>query len=691
MPRQVPLDRVRNIGVMAHIDAGKTTTTERILFYTGRSHRIGEVHDGSAVMDWMELEQERGITITSAATTCFWRNHRINIIDTPGHVDFTMEVERSLRVLDGAVAVFCAVGGVEPQSETVWRQADRYGIPRLAFVNKMDRRGADLGRAIRQMRERLAANPISIQIPIGREDGFSGVVDLIEMKAIVYDEETLGAKWHEEDPRGELLDRALEAREDMISALGELDEGIMDAYLEGREPSPGEVRAALRRATLERKAVPVLCGTAFKNKGIQPLLDAVVDYLPSPREIEPPAVVEGLAEGERLEVDPEGPLVALAFKIMNDPFAGQLTYLRIYRGTLTAGRTVVNGRTARKERIGRVLMMHADKREEVKSAGPGEIVACVGLKQVSTGDTLCDPGDPVVLEAIPVPEPVISVAIEPQTERDQDKLTDALGRLAREDPTFRVRSDPETGQMVVWGMGELHLEIIVDRLRREFGVEALYGRPEVAYKERLSRPVEVDYRHVHQSGGHGQYAHVKIRFTPGEPGSGLTFASSVVGGHVPKEYFPAVEQGLLDGMQAGILGGYPLVDLAAELTDGSYHEVDSSDLAFRLCARGALKEAQRKVGNLLLEPIFLLEIVVPNEYLGAVVGDVNGRRGTVKGMEALKGVTVVKAEVPLAETFGYATSLRSMSQGRATFSMQFDHFAPVPTGLREELLRKGGR
>jgi len=690
VPRPVPLKRYRNIGVMAHIDAGKTTTTERILFYTGRSYRMGEVHEGSAVMDWMELEQERGITITSAATTCVWRDHRINIIDTPGHVDFTMEVERSLRVLDAAVAVFCAVGGVEPQSETVWRQANRHHIPRIAFVNKLDRPGADLERTVGMISGRLDANPIVVQLPLGSEQDFRGLVDLIEMRGIVYDEETLGARWREEPLAGETLQAAQEAREAMIAKLAEVDERVFEAWVEDEGLSPELLRAALRRATCDLKAVPVLCGAAFKNKGIQPLLDAVVDYLPAPPDLE--AVHAQGADGQgtlALEHEAEGPLAALAFKVMSDPYAGQLTYLRLYSGTIAQGDTVYNATRSRKERIGRLLMMHADKREDCGSAVAGDIVACVGLKTTGTGDTLCDRRTPVLLESIEVPEPVISVAVEPATEQQQERLGFGLSRLAMEDPTFRVRTDDETGQTLIWGMGELHLEIIMDRLRREFSVDAACGRPQVAYKERLAKPVRVDHRHVKQTGGHGQYAHVIVEFSPGEPGSGLVFESRVTQGRVPREYFGAVQAGLRDGMEFGVLGGYPVVDLTAVLLDGTHHEVDSSDLAFRVCARDALRQAQRRGGLELLEPVVAVEVSVPDECVGGVVGDLSGRRGTVRGMEPRAGFHVVSGLVPLAQTFGYATQLRSLTRGRGTFSMQFEHFAAVPSSLAEAIVRRG--
>ncbi len=690
MPRSVPLTRYRNIGIMAHIDAGKTTVTERVLFYTGRSRRLGEVHEGSATMDWMAQEQERGITITSAATTCSWRNHKVNIIDTPGHVDFTMEVERSLRVLDGAVAVFCAVGGVEPQSETVWRQASRYGIPRIAFVNKMDRPGADLGRAVAMMRERLGANPVLIQVPVGVESSFGGVVDLIEMRCIVYDADTLGAQWREAPMEGELLEQAVSAREEMIALLADHDESLMASYLDGETIEASRIRKALRRATCDLKVVPVLCGSAFKNKGVQPLLDAVVDFLPSPADLPPVQGEDPSRSGVEVSFNAsdDEPLAALAFKVMNDPYVGQLTYLRIYSGKLTSGQTLLNASRSRKERIGRLLQMHADKREDVQDAAAGDIVACVGLKETGTGDTLCEARQPVLLERIEVPEPVISVAIEADNQPEQERLGAALARLAIEDPTFRVRSDAETGQTVIWGMGELHLEIIVDRLRREFNVTAACGRPQVAYKERLTGEVVIDHRHVKQTGGHGQFAHVKISFEPGETGEGLVFENKVVGGRVPREYVPAVQQGVADAMEAGELGGYPIVDLRAVLLDGSAHEVDSSELAFRVCARDAARKAQHKTGNQLLEPVFALDITVPDEFVGAVVGDVASRRGSIRGMEPRTSFHVIRASVPLVETFGYATELRSLTRGRATFSMQFDHFAAVPSGLAEAILKK---
>jgi len=688
MAREYPLDKTRNIGIMAHIDAGKTTTTERILYYTGVNYKIGEVHEGAATMDWMEQEQERGITITSAATTCFWRNHRINIIDTPGHVDFTVEVERSLRVLDGAVAVFCAVAGVQPQSETVWRQANRYRVPRIAFVNKMDRVGANFERCVEQIRERLKSNPIAVQLPVGVEDAFSGVVDLVEMKTVVWSEEELGAKFERIDIAGRLLDEAKRARARMIEQLAEVDDAIMAQFIDGREPSADELRAGLRRATVSMKAVPVLCGSAFKNKGVQPLLDAVVDFLPSPADI---ASVRGVHPDTKQETirkasDAE-PFAALAFKIMGDPFVGQLTFFRVYSGTLESGHTVYNATKGKRERIGRLLRMHANKREEIKDIVAGNIAAAVGLRVTTTGDTLCDEKHPILLEQMQFAAPVISQAIEPRTKADQDKMGMALARLSVEDPTFRVHTDEETGQTIISGMGELHLEIIVDRMKREFKVEANVGKPQVAYRETITAAVEHEYRHVKQTGGHGQYAHVKIRLEPNR-GKGIEFVNDIAGGVIPREFIPAVEKGVRDACDRGVLAGFPTIDAKVTLFDGSYHDVDSSAMAFELAGSMALREAGRRARPVLLEPIMKVEVVTPEDYMGAVIGDLNARRGRIVGMEAQS--QTVTAEVPLSTMFGYATELRSASQGRATYTMEFGHYAPVPTTLSDEIVTRLG-
>ncbi len=691
MPRQHPLKDYRNIGIMAHIDAGKTTTTERILFYTGVSHRMGEVHDGTATMDWMEQEQERGITITSAATTCFWEGVHINIIDTPGHVDFTMEVERSLRVLDGAIGVFCAVGGVEPQSETVWRQADKYGVPRIAFVNKMDRTGADFARVVRMIRERLRANPVPIQIPWGAEDGFSGVIDIVKMKAIAFDEASQGQKVEEREIPAALKEAANEARRQLLEAVSEYDDSIMERYLEGREVPVGDIKAALRRAALEIKVVPVACGSAFKNKGVQPLLDAVVDYLPSPVDLPP---VKGIdtdtdAEVERKPADDE-PLAALAFKIMTDPFVGHLTFIRVYSGRLDAGSYVLNSKTGRKERIGRLLKMHANKREDIKAVYAGDIAACVGLSKTFTGDTLCDPGHPVKLEQMDFPEPVIHIAIEPRTKADQEKLGTSLAKLSQEDPTFRVSTDQETGQTIIAGMGELHLEIIVDRLMREFKVEANVGKPQVAYRESIGKAVESEGKYVKQTGGRGQYGHVWIRLIPGEPGSGFVFENKIVGGTVPREFIPPVEKGIREAMERGVLAGFPVVDVAVEVFDGSYHDVDSSEMAFKVAGSLAFKDGCRKAGLYLLEPIMSVEAVVPEEYMGDVMGDLSGRRGRIQGIDERGGAKVVNAHVPLANMFGYATDLRSKTQGRGTYTMHFSRYERVPQSIADGVIANTG-
>ncbi len=682
------LKKTRNIGLVAHIDAGKTTTTERILYYTGRTHKIGEVHEGTATMDYMPQEQERGITITSAATTCFWRNHRINIIDTPGHVDFTVEVERALRVLDGAVVIFCAVGGVEPQSETVWRQADKYRVPRITFINKMDRIGANFEECLDQMKARLGANPIPIQIPYGVEEGFRGVIDLIEMRAIVWDESTLGARYHYEDVPEEFREKAEEYRIRMLEILADINEEIMIKYLEGREISPDEIRNVLREATITLKAVPVLCGSAFKNKGIQPLLDAIIDYLPSPLDIPP---VKGInpevGEVEERITDSEAPLAALAFKIMTDPYVGTLTFLRIYSGRLESGISVYNATKGKRERIGRLVRMHANRREEIREAEAGDIVAALGLRVTTTGDTLCSETHPIELESLEIPDPVISVAIEPKTKSDQEKLSIALQKIALEDPSFRVVTDHETGQTLIWGMGELHLEIIVDRLMREFKVQARVGRPEVAYKETILALAEAEGKYIKQTGGRGQYGHVKLVIEP-NPEKGFEFVSEIVGGVIPKEYIPAVEKGVREAMEQGVVAGYPMVDIRVRLVDGSYHEVDSSELAFAIAGSLAFKEAAIKARPVLLEPMMRLEVITPEEYLGEVLGDISSRRGKVQGMEQRLGVRVVKAIVPLAEMFGYATELRSKTQGRATFTMQFSHYERMPAPLAEEIERK---
>ncbi|HBT46520.1 MAG TPA: elongation factor G [Peptococcaceae bacterium] len=688
MPREYPLEKTRNIGIMAHIDAGKTTTTERILFYTGRVHRMGEVHEGTATMDWMVQEQERGITITSAATTCFWRDCRINIIDTPGHVDFTVEVERSLRVLDGSVAIFCAVGGVEPQSETVWRQADKYGVPRIAYINKMDRVGADFFRVVSQIAERLGATPVPIQLPIGAEDNFRGIVDLVRMKAVIYTDD-LGTVMEEQPIPPEMAERAAEYREKLLEAVAESDEELMLKYLEGEDLSEEEIKAGIRKATIALKMVPVLCGASFKNKGVQPLLDAIVDYLPAPTDI--PAV-RGVdpqtGEEDRRRSSDNEPFSALAFKIMADPYVGKLTFIRVYSGTLSSGSYVYNSTKGRRERIGRILRMHANHREEVGEAFAGDIVAAVGLRHTTTGDTLCDEEHPIVLEAMQFPEPVISVAIEPKTKADQEKLSLALQKLAEEDPTFRMHTDPETGQTIISGMGELHLEIIVDRLVREFKVGANVGKPQVAYKETIRKAVKAEGKYIRQSGGRGQYGHVVLELEPLEPGKGYEFVSKIVGGVVPKEYIPAVDAGIREAMETGVLAGYPLVDIRAVLVDGSYHEVDSSEMAFKIAASQALKEGVKKAEPVLLEPIMKVEVTVPEEYMGDVIGDINARRGRIEGLEPRGGTEVIRGYVPLAEMFGYATDLRSRTQGRGTYVMQFSHYSEVPQNIAEEIIKR---
>ena len=689
MPRQAPLEKTRNIGIMAHIDAGKTTTTERILFYTGINYKIGEVHEGTATMDWMAQEQERGITITSAATTCMWDDHRINIIDTPGHVDFTMEVERSLRVLDGAVALFDSVAGVEPQSETVWRQADKYGVPRIAFVNKMDRVGANFERSVAMMKDRLRANAVPIHLPIGGEENFRGVVDLVTMQALVWDDDSLGANFTATSIPAELADAAAAAHEKLVEAAAEFDEALLEKYLEGKEISAEELRSAIRKGTLESKIVPVLAGTAFKNKGVQPLLDAVVEFLPSPLD-KPP--VEGLdLDGNpatRKASDSE-PFSALAFKIMTDPFVGALTFFRVYSGTMETGSHVMNStRNGKKERIGRLLKMHANKREEIKEVFAGDIAAAVGLRDTRTGDTLCADNKPVILESIDFPDPVIDIAIEPKTKADQEKLGTSLAKLATEDPSFRVRSDKETGQTIIAGMGELHLEIIVDRLLREFKVDANVGKPQVAYRETIRKKVEEEHKFVRQTGGRGQFGHVLLRVEPLPPGSGFEFKDEVKGGTVPREYIPAVEKGVKEALDAGVLAGYPVVDIKVALYDGSYHEVDSSEMAFKIAASICFKDACRKASPVILEPIMAVEVVVPEDFMGDVIGNLSGRRGKIQGMEARGGAQVINSEVPLKEMFGYATELRSMTQGRATYTMQFAHYEPVPAAISEEITAK---
>ena len=684
--RQYSLGNTRNIGIMAHIDAGKTTTTERMLYFTGKVHRIGEVHDGAATMDYMVQEQERGITITSAATTCIWQNHRINIIDTPGHVDFTVEVERSLRVLDGAVAVFCSVGGVQPQSETVWRQADRYGVPRIAFINKMDRVGADFFRGVNMIRERLGANPIPMQLPIGAEDNFTGIIDLLTMTATFYEGEN--AISDQPIPEEYQL-QAEEYRESMLEKLADFDDELMEMVLEGEEIPIEKIKAVIRKATIGVHMTPVFCGTAFKNKGVRLLLDGVVDYLPSPVDV--PAISgwdPDTEEDTEREADDDGPFSALAFKIVSDPYVGKLTFFRVYSGTLKSGSYLYNSTKGKKERIGRLLQMHADKREDIDECYSGDILAAVGLKFTSTGDTLCCYEHPVVLESMDFPEPVIDVAIEPKTTADQEKMSLALQKLSEEDPTFRVHTDTETGQTIISGMGELHLEIIIDRLLREFRVDANVGKPQVAYRETFRQPASANSKFVRQSGGHGQYGHCVVDFEPGEPGSGFVFESKIVGGVVPKEYIPPIEEGIKEAMENGYLAGFPMVDIKATLVDGSYHEVDSSEMAFKVAGSMAFKEAAAKAKAVLLEPIFKLEVVVPEEYMGDVIGDINSRRGRLEGMEASKGTQTIRGFVPLSEMFGYATDLRSKTQGRGTYVMQFGHYEEVPKNIAETIIEK---
>jgi elongation factor G len=701
MPRETSLARTRNIGIMAHIDAGKTTTTERILFYTGITYKIGEVHEGTAVMDWMEQEQERGITITSAATTCFWREHRINIIDTPGHVDFTAEVERSLRVLDGAVAVFDAVAGVEPQSETVWRQADKYRVPRICFVNKMDRIGADFKRTFDQIISKLGGNPVALHLPIGSEDKFLGVVDLIRMKSITYKDETMGADFIVGEIPADMLDDAKHYREQLIEKVSEADDKILEKYLHGEEVSEDEIRAALRKRVnssvhtegekAEAAFVPVICGSAFKNKGVQLLLDAVVDFLPSPIDVPaikgfnpdkgPETIVERPARDD-------APFAALGFKIMTDPFVGQLTFIRVYSGVLTAGSTIYNSTKQKSERIGRLLKMHANKREEIKEVYAGDIAAAVGLRTVSTGDTICDEKHPVVLESMSFPEPVISLAIEPKTKADQEKLGQGLGKLMNEDPTFRVKTDQATGEVVIAGMGELHLEIIVDRLKREFGVEASVGRPQVAYKETLTRPADGEMKYAKQTGGRGQYGHVKIHLFPGEPGTGYIFENETTQGSIPKEFIKPIDEGIKEALTRGVLAGYPVDDVRIELYDGSYHDVDSSEMAFKIAGSMAFQDAAKKARPVLLEPVMRVEVVVPKEHMGDVMGNLSSRRGHIQSQEDRGGTQIINARVPLAEMFGYATDLRSRTQGRATYSMHFDRYEQAPNHVSEEVVAR---
>jgi len=693
--RTTPIERYRNIGISAHIDAGKTTTTERILFYTGVSHKIGEVHDGAAIMDWMEQERERGITITSAATTCFWKGmdgnypeHHINIIDTPGHVDFTIEVERSMRVLDGACMVYDAVAGVQPQSETVWRQANKYKVPRLAFINKMDRQGAEFFKSYEHIRSRLKGNPIPIQIPIGAEEKFEGIVDLVKMKAIYWDDSTQGMKYEAREIPANLLEEAKKWRETMVEAAAEANEELMNKYLEGHDLTEAEIKQGLRLRTIANEIVPMLCGTAFKNKGVQAMLDAVIDYMPSPVDIKP---VEGETEDGKpvsRKADDKEPFAALAFKIMTDPYVGQLTFIRVYSGVLKSGDTVYNSVRGRKERIGRLLQMHANQREEIKEVYAGDIAAAVGLKEASTGETLCDPNQEIMLERMVFPEPVISQAVEPKTKADQEKMGIALNRLAQEDPSFRVRTDEESGQTIISGMGELHLEIIVDRMKREFGVEANVGKPQVAYREAIKKPVQIEGKFIKQSGGRGQYGHVWLKMEPNEQGKGFEFVDAIKGGTVPREYIPAVEKGLRETLPNGVLAGFPVVDVKVTLFDGSYHDVDSNENAFKMAASMAFKDGMRQATPVLLEPMIAVEVETPEDFMGNVMGDLSGRRGMMQGMDDVAGVKVIKAEVPLAEMFGYSTTLRSLSQGRATYTMEFKHYTEAPKNVAEAVINK---
>ena len=689
MARTTPINRYRNIGIMAHIDAGKTTTTERVLYYTGKSHKIGEVHDGAATMDWMEQEQERGITITSAATTAFWKDHRINIIDTPGHVDFTIEVERSLRVLDGAVCVFDSVAGVEPQSETVWRQADKYDVPRMCFVNKMDRTGADFFRCVDMMKTRLGAKPLVIQLPLGAESDFLGLIDLLEMKQLRWKDESLGAEFVVEDINDALLDEAKKWREQMIELAVEQDDAAMEEYLDGNEPNIETLKKCIRRGTLSSSFVPVLCGSAFKNKGVQPMLDAVIDYLPSPEDLPPVKGINPSDDSEmNRELSDDVPFSALAFKIMNDPFVGSLTFCRVYSGVVEAGTTVFNTVKENKERIGRMLLMHANHREDVKEARSGDIIAIAGLKNVTTGDTLCESSKPIILERMEFPDPVIEVAVEPKTKADQEKMGVALGRLAAEDPSFRVTSDHDSGQTIIKGMGELHLDILVDRMKREFKVEANVGAPQVAYRETITTEADIDYTHKKQSGGAGQFARVKMVIKPGEPGCGLDFENTVVGGNIPKEYIPGVEKGIGAAMTFGVVAGFPVTDVKVVLYDGAYHDVDSSVMAFELAGRAGFREGLQKAGPKLLEPVMRVEVVTPEEFVGDVIGDLNSRRGQVQGMEPQGVNTLVKAMVPLATMFGYVNNLRSLTQGRASYSMFFEKYEQCPEMIAEEVKKK---
>ena len=687
--RQTPLERYRNIGIMAHIDAGKTTTTERVLYYTGRSHKIGEVHEGAAQMDWMEQEQERGITITSAATTCFWNDHRVNIIDTPGHVDFTIEVERALRVLDGAVAVFDSVGGVEPQSETVWRQADRYKVPRICFVNKMDRMGANFDRCVQMMRDRLGATPAVMQLPYGTEAEHKGVIDVIEQRAVVWQEETLGAKWDYEEIPDSLKEAAENARQELIEHAVEQDEEAMEAYLEGTEPDNDTLRKLIRKGTCNLSFVPVFCGSAFKNKGVQPLLDGVVDYLPSPMDVEAiKGVKPGTEEEDKRKAGDEEPMSALAFKIMTDPFVGTLTFVRVYSGKVTKGSQILNSVKDKRERVGRMLLMHANHREEIEEALAGDIVAIAGLKDVTTGETLCDPKSPIVLERMEFPDPVIEVAVEPKSKADQEKMGQALGRLAQEDPSFQVQTDVESGQTVIKGMGELHLDILVDRLKREFKVDANVGAPQVAYRETIAQRAEIDHTHKKQTGGAGQFARVKIVFEPLEAGDGFQFENATVGGSVPKDYIPGVERGLENAREGGVIAGFPVIDFKATLVDGASHDVDSSIMAFEVATRQAFRDGIKKAKPVLLEPVMKVEVVTPDEYMGDIIGDLNSRRGSVGAMDHRGNARVINAEVPLANMFGYVKTLRSMSQGRAQFTMHFSHYDRVPQAVADEVVSK---
>ncbi len=689
MARKTPLNRIRNIGIAAHIDAGKTTTSERILFYTGVSHKIGEVHDGAATMDWMEQEKERGITITSAATTCFWKDHQINLIDTPGHVDFTIEVERSMRVLDGAVSVFCSVGGVQPQSETVWRQANKYGVPRVVFVNKMDRIGANFYNVENQIKLRLKANPVPINIPIGAEDTFIGVIDLVQMKAIVWNNETMGAKYDVEEIPSDLLEKAKQYREKLVEAVAEQDEALMEKYLGGEELSVEEIKKGIKTGCLNMSLVPMLCGSSFKNKGVQTLLDAVIDYLPAPTEVVDIKGIDPKTEEEVfVKSSDDGEFAGLAFKIMTDPFVGQLTFVRVYRGNLESGSYVYNSTKDKKERVGRLLKMHSNKREDIKEVYAGEICAFVGLKDTLTGDTLCDEKNAVVLERMEFPEPVIHIAVEPKTKADQEKMGVALGKLAEEDPSFRVMTQEETGQTLIGGMGELHLEIIVDRLKREFNVEAEIGQPQVAFRETIRSSVNKEHKYAKQSGGRGQYGHVFIKLEPKEPGSGYEFVNEISGGVIPKEYIPAVDKGIQEAMQNGVLAGYPVVDFKVTLYDGSYHDVDSSEMAFKIAGSMAFKEASRAANPVLLEPMMKVEVEVPEEYMGDVIGDLNRRRGQINSMDDRLGLKIVNAFVPLVEMFGYSTDLRSATQGRGTYSMEFDHYGEVPSNIAKEIVEK---